>query len=131
MPKKPKKNVPRKEIPVGDVNPATGEDKRGDTVTVGWMLAMLATTAGDILAVIAALVMPQVALSAEKPELALALPNLLLFVAASTGIVVMLLTPVVYKFRRTPPPPQITGFGFIVSLLPLLALLWRAMGSAP
>jgi hypothetical protein len=129
MAKKPKKT--RKEIPVGNLDPVTGEDRRGDAVTVGWMLAMLATAAGDVLAAIAALIMPRVALSAEKPELALALPNLLLFVAAATGIVVVLLTPVVYKFRRVPPPPQITGFGFVVSVLPVLALIWRAMGNQP
>jgi hypothetical protein len=131
MASKPKKKTPRKEVPVGDLNPATGEDRRGDTATVGWMLAMLATAAADALAAIAALVMPSVALSAEKPELALALPNLLLFVAAATGSVVILLTPVVYKFRRIPPPPPITAFGLVFSVLPILALLWRAVGNEP
>jgi hypothetical protein len=89
---------------------------------------MLATTAGDVLALLGFLIMPTIALRAEKPELALALPPLLLAVAAITGIVCVLLTPVVYRFRRVPPPPQVTGFGLVVSVLPVLVLLWRAVG---
>jgi hypothetical protein len=127
MANKPKKNVPRREVPVGDVDPATGEDKRGEAATVGWMLAMMATTAADVLSAFAGVIMPAVARRAEEPGLAMALPQLLLFVAAMTGIVCVMLTPVVYKFRRTPPPVQITAFGIVVSVLPVLALGWRAI----
>jgi hypothetical protein len=126
MAQKPKK-TPRKEIPVGDVDPVTGEDKRGEAATVGWMLAMMATTAGNVLAAAAALIMPAILPRAEQPGLAMVLPQLLLFVAACTGIVVLLLTPVVYKFRRVPPPPPITAFGIVVSVLPVLFLCWRAI----
>jgi hypothetical protein len=125
---KPKPRKPRPELIATERDSQTGEDRRGDAVTVGWMLAMMATAAGDVLALLAAIIMPTIALQAEKPGLALALPQLLLFVAAVTGIVCVLLTPVVYKFRRVPPPPQITGFGLVVSVLPVLALFWRAMG---
>jgi hypothetical protein len=125
MANKPKKSV-RKEIPL-DMDPATGEEKRAEAATVGWMLAMMATTAADVLALFAGVIMPAVARRAEEPGLAMALPQLLLFVAACTGTVVLLLTPVVYKFRRVPPPIQITAFGIVVSVLPVLALCWRAI----
>ncbi len=53
------------------------------------------------------------------PVSTLAFPNLMLFTAAVTGIVCLLLTPLVYRFRRSPPPTIVTVLAVTVSLLPL------------
>lgn len=129
MAKKPKKqkSKPRPELAATEINPATGEDRRGEAVTVAWMLTMLATTASNALALVTALIMPALAANAERPGLALLLPRILLFIAAVTGAVCVVLTPLVYRFRRTPPPEAITAFGLIISVLPVLILFWQAM----
>jgi hypothetical protein len=92
------------------------------------MLTMLATTAADLLALVAFVIMPRLAAHAEEPELTLALPRLLLFIAALAGLVCICLTPVVYRFRQTPPPKAITIFGLVVSAAPVIALFWLSVG---
>lgn len=121
---KSKRKAPRPELTATEIDPATGEDRRGEAVTVGWMLAMLATAAADVLAVVAAVVMPILAANAANPGMSLLLPRLMLFVASITGLVCILITPVVYSFRQSPPPLPITLFGITVSLLPVLGLFW-------
>lgn len=49
-----------------------------------------------------------------------ALPNLLLFTAAVTGIICLSLTPLVYRFRRVPPPTIVTVLAVTVSAIPLV-----------
>lgn len=48
-----------------------------------------------------------------------AFPNLLLFTAAVTGIICLSLTPLVYRFRRVPPPTIVTALAVTVSAIPL------------
>jgi hypothetical protein len=126
--KNPNKQKPKqhRELGATEINPATGEDRRGEAVTVAWMLTMLATTAANVLALVASLVMPTLVAKAESPGLALLLPRILLFIAAVTGAVCVVLTPLVYRFRRTPPPEAITAFGLIISILPVLILFWQS-----
>lgn len=129
MAKKPKKqkSKPRQDLGATEINPDTGEDRRGEAATVAWMLTMLATTASNALALVAALIVPTLVANTEQPGLAPLLPRLLLFIAAVTGAVCVVLTPLVYRFRRTPPPEAITAFGLIISVLPVLILFWQAM----
>jgi len=53
------------------------------------------------------------------PASLLVLSNLMLFIAALTGIVCLSLTPLVYRFRRTPPPTGVTALAVTVSVIPL------------
>ena len=61
--------------------------------------------------------------SAEKPNIWETLTPLMLFIAAITGLIVICLTPLVYIFRRTPPPIVVTVVALIVAAFPLVALV--------
>jgi len=65
--------------------------------------------------------------AANQPDNAwLFLPLLALFTASISGLVCLILTPVVYRLRRVPLPPAITAFAVVVSCLPwgmLVALM--------
>lgn len=56
------------------------------------------------------------------PKLA-ALAGLLLFGSLVAGTLTLLLTPMVWRLRRVPPPVGITVFAVIVAVTPLVALL--------
>ena len=45
--------------------------------------------------------------------------NLMLFTAGVTGLICLSLTPLVYRFRRVPPPTAVTLLAVTVSVLPL------------
>ncbi len=63
---------------------------------------------------------------AELPVTFRAVPGLMLFTAAITGAICLLLTPLVYRFRQIPPPTSVTVLAVTVSLLPLVVALLRA-----
>ena len=99
------------------------DDRRGDVVTVAWMLSTVAcATAGGISAL--GIWMTRNAESDElRRGLIGTLTPLMLFTAAITGLIVVCLTPLVYIFRRTPPPMVITIGALTIALLPLIALV--------
>jgi hypothetical protein len=122
---KPKKSAQRG---VYEVEQANAIEQRGEAITVAWMLTMLATTGADVLLALAAIVFAPMAKQAEDPRLAPILPQVMLLIASICGIVCLLLTPVVYRFRHDPPPLAITVFGVIASIVPLLIVAWRVWG---
>jgi hypothetical protein len=101
-------------------------DQRAEAVTVAWMLTMMATAGADVLGAIAAVLLMPMAARADDPRFAPLLPYVLLMIAVVSGLVCLLLTPLVYRFRADPPPRAITTFGLIVSLAPILLVLWLA-----
>ena len=122
---KPKKAAERG---VYEVEQRNAPEQRGEAITVAWMLTMLATTGADVLLAIAAVLFAPIASQAKDPRLAPMLPQVMLLIASICGIVCLLLTPVVYRFRRDPPPLTITVFGVIASIVPLLIVAWRVWG---
>ena len=95
---------------------SAGEDRRGDVVTVAWMLTMVATLGAEL---VGAALRVLVGLMHSPPPTWQALPGLMLFTAAVTGLICLSLTPAVYRFRRVPPPTAITALAVSVSVLPL------------
>ena len=93
------------------------EDRRAEAVTVAWMLTMVATLGAQV---VGAGVLVLLRFMADPPQSLQAFPGLMLFTAAITGLICILLTPLVYRFRRVPPPPGITTLAVTVSLLPLV-----------
>jgi hypothetical protein len=55
------------------------------------------------------------------------LPGLMWFVAFITGILCLLLMPLVYRFRREPPPTPIAALSLVAGLIPLLIGIVRSM----
>jgi hypothetical protein len=66
---------------------------------------------------------------AWKPALFLvgAMAGVLLFSALMAGIMTLVLTPVVYRVRRVPPPRGFTVFAVIVSICPIAGALWAIL----
>ena len=92
------------------------EDRRGEVVTVAWMLTMVATLGAEL---VGAGLRVLVGLMDNPPPTWLALPGLMLFTATVTGLICLALTPLVYRFRRVPPPTAVTALAVTVSVLPL------------
>jgi hypothetical protein len=115
-PKKPAKRSLPKPLPAS----ASAENRSGEAVTVAWTLSFLATAGSDILALVLWLLgrlWPGAAVEQAGPWLML--PLLALFVAAVSGLVCLVLTPIVYRLRQVPPPRAVTVFALVVSGIPL------------
>jgi hypothetical protein len=96
------------------------EDRRSEAVTVAWMLAIIATLGAEIVGGVSLLVTSDWNASAETRSL---LPGLMLFIAVVTGVICLLLTPLVHRFRRDPPPAPIQYVAVTASVLPILVAI--------
>ncbi len=92
------------------------EARRAEVVTVGWMLATMSTLGAEV---VGGLLRVVLGLVAGTPASLQAIPNLMLFMATVTGFAALVLTPLVYRFRHTPPPTAVTVFAVTVSILPI------------
>ena len=95
-----------------------GESRAAEAVTVAWMLSVLATAAADVGALLLWLLGRFWPVPAGREQAWIFLPLLLAFMAAITGLVCLLLIPVVYRVRRDPPPLAITIFAAVASAIP-------------
>jgi hypothetical protein len=94
----------------------TVEDSRAEFITVAWMLAALATLGAEAVGGLLRVVLN---LLETTPASLLAFPNVMLFTASVTGIICLSLTPLVYRFRRVPPPTAVTVLAVTVAVIPL------------
>ena len=95
------------------------ESRMAEAVTVGWMLTTLVTLLADLGTLVAAGIVARGDVE-SLPEAVAVLPGLMLFTATATGILALLLIPVVYLTRRQRPPWQITAAAIGISLFPIL-----------
>lgn len=87
-------------------------------VTVFWMTTLLATVVGELLA----LTLRLAGWWAESPLL-LRFSNLMVIIAAATGVVCLLLTALALRWRDTPPPRPVTQFAIGASVLAITSLV--------
>lgn len=91
----------------------TGDARSIEVLTVGWMLMVVTTLVCEVAFAAIRIVGP-------RPESRLAiLANLFLFAAMVIGLLLLLITPVVLRGRRVPPPQGITVFAVVVGLAPV------------
>jgi hypothetical protein len=90
-------------------------------VTVVWMLTILSSLAAE-LAMLACLALSRWAAS-EGPNLARTAAGALLLAALVTGVLCLVLTPVVWRIRRIKPPLAIVAAAVLVGLAPLATLI--------
>jgi hypothetical protein len=95
---------------------AAVEDRRAEVITVAWMLAAMATLGAEVVGGLLRIMLNQLETASAA---LLTFPNLMLFTAAVTGILCLSLTPLVYHFRRVPPPTGVTAFAVTISVIPL------------
>lgn len=123
MPAKTKRNDKKKGRRRGSTKiRAPQESRAADAVTVAWMLTMLATFVADVLALILWAVV-WLSNRGHVPVEARALPALMLFIAAVTGTLCLLLAPLIYKVRIVPPPRGVTMIAVTVGAAPLVTIL--------
>jgi hypothetical protein len=115
MPKRKKKPTAAPAAPV--------ESQGAEAATIGWMLSVLTATVCECGVLAARLYFawhPDAAAVGTAGEL-------LLFASAITGLVTLLLVPVVYKTRLVPPPSAVTAFAIVVGIAPCAILLLQLL----
>lgn len=94
-------------------SPAAGDLRSVEVLTIGWMLMVITTLVCELGFVAVRMGRPQ-------PDSSLAiLSSLLLFAALVIGLLALLITPVVLRSRRVPPPQAITVVAVVVALAPV------------
>ncbi len=102
------------------------ESRASVAVTVAWMLTLFVSGLGLLVAGIAFLVTQSFSLSPEVSKNLGRLSALMTVVAATTGLLCLVLTVAVYRVRRDPPPLAITVTAVILSVLPITLLILLA-----
>jgi hypothetical protein len=98
------------------------EGRRAETVTVAWMLCTVATALAMTASLVGVWLGGAPATAAAPGPLTILTP-LMLFVGAVTGFVAFCLTPLVYLFRRVPPPLLITLVAVGIAISPLIVMI--------
>ena len=101
----------------------SAETRAADYLTVGWLVSALTTLLCEIISVAAA----WLASGSGADQRVELFSGFLLFASLATGLVTLLLTPLVCLSRKAPPPRGITVFAVVVAVIPLLILLARGL----
>jgi hypothetical protein len=109
--------------------PQLYDHRRGDTITVAWVVSTLACALAGLIGAIGIYLTRGENDTDDHPDLWQGLTPLMLFIAAITGLMVICITPLVYIFRRTAPPLAITVVALCVAAFPLIALVVLASKS--
>jgi hypothetical protein len=109
-------------------DPDAGESRGAVAVTVAWMLLALCTLAAQVVA-LAVWLFARTAGIPGRPNYLMLVPTTLMMVALLAGILVLALTPLTYRVRRSRPPLSITIGAIVVALLPLIVVLVAAVAA--
>lgn len=114
-----RKNKRQKKTRHGSKRDNRNRESRGvEALTVAWMLCCLVT----LLALLGSTAIRSVLWQREMPSNADLLCHLLTFISLVTGALCVLLTPLVLKYRATPPPLSVTAGACILGIIPWVAL---------
>ena len=117
----------RKRRPPEGSSHSTEEPRSGEALTVFWMLTLVATLAAEGIAAATALVaLSGGAFEEESPSLLAVLPGVMYFTSLATGALCLILTPLVLRVLREPPPRSIVWTAGIAGAAPYAYLLARA-----
>jgi heme/copper-type cytochrome/quinol oxidase subunit 2 len=128
----PKKRIKQRRLARQQKQLAPAETRTAEAVTVAWMLSTMVTVLAEVVSLVSlALILvfaeeQEMANQAEEQKLAIqqaALPGLILFIGIITGIICLVLAPVVHQVRRVPPPRTVTIFAVAVGLTPMATWL--------
>jgi hypothetical protein len=99
--------------------------------TVAWMLLTLSCAAAQIVGLAMWALAQSAGIPADRPNALMLVAGTLLFVAILTGLLVLALTPLVYRVRKSRPPLVVTIFALIIAAIPLIVFLALAIVSPP
>jgi hypothetical protein len=103
---------------------AAVDSRSVEMLTVGWMLMVVTTLVCEVGSGIAHWYVAKINPRAQMIDV---LSGLLLFAAFVIGFLLLLLSPVIIKGRRTPPPRGVIVFAVVVGIAPLLVVLFQAI----
>jgi hypothetical protein len=113
------KRRPKKPLPPA---PDAGESRAAVAVTVAWMLLTLSCLAAQIVALVMWLLARSAGIPLGKPNALYLVAATLVFVAMLTGFLVLGLTPVAYRVRKSPPPRAVAVLAVMIGTAPLVTL---------
>ena len=130
MPKrKPARRAAKRKRPsASESPPRPAEPRSGEALTVLWMLTILATLVAEMAAAAAAAWAYGRPGPAEGPSMPATLANVMLFTALVTGGLCLLLTPVVRRIRREPPPASVIWSAVAIGASPFFVLTLLTVG---
>jgi hypothetical protein len=109
-------------VPEAAAVPDAGESRGAVATTVAWMLLALSCAAAQATALVVWLIARSAGIPANRPNALMLVPSTLMFVALLSGILVLALTPVVYRVRRARPPLAVTVGAVLIAIVPLVTL---------
>jgi hypothetical protein len=101
------------------------EDRRAESVTIAWMLCTLFTFCAEAVGLIAQIALPYAGGDDTSRAAWTLLPQITLVMSLVTGILCLVLIPLVYRLRITRPPDAITFVAVLIGLAPLATLVIR------
>jgi len=119
MPKQAKKPLKRNAKP-----PRSRETRSIDALTIGWMLMVFTTLVCEI-----GFVATRAFAGADAEGMLAVLMGMLSFASVVIGLGVLLLTPVVIKARRDPPPRGVILFSVAVGVAPWALIVFQMANS--
>jgi hypothetical protein len=99
------------------------ESRGAEAITVAWTVSLTAVLLCNLMAVAAHVLSTLIPVAGQLQLV----ENLVLLSGALIGLVSLLLVPVVYRLRRTAPPPGFVMFGVLISLAPLVVVIGQFM----
>jgi len=103
--------------------PAIEESKTAEAATVAWMLSLMSTVAAECGGISVRLLV----MMNDASERLQVLSTTLLLVAFIAGGITVILTPVVSRLRRVPPPKAIVIVAYTMGVVPLATLVLIGM----
>ena len=103
--------------------PDERESRGAVALTVAWMLTCMSTAAGLLVVLALRLLMIAFPMAAGGVHPLERVAGVLLAVALITGICCVVLTPLVYRVRQTPPPREITVGAVLIGVAPIVLLI--------
>lgn len=101
------------------------EERRAEVATIAWMLCTLFTFCSEAVSLVAKVALSRMSEPEGEPTAWSLFPDVALLMGVVTGAFCLVLTPVVYRLRKTPPPAAITAVAVLVGLAPWASLLLR------
>src|SRR5438105_4791436 len=103
------------------------EPRSAVAVTVVWMLTCMSTAVGCFVVLALRLLILALPVAAGPVHPLSQAADVLLFVAITTGVMCLALTPLIYRVRTIPPPRPVTIAAIAIGLAPIVLLTLLAV----
>ena len=108
-------------------SPDERESQASVAITVVWMLTCLSTAAALVVVFGLWLLVRLFPPAPDHTHPFTSIAAVLLLVAAATGILCLLFTPLAARIRQTPPPRSITIAAILIGIAPLITIVAKTL----